>query len=158
MSTVFDFKKLNRLLVIYMVVQVALLILLVYVALRFQAGLGPLFWKSIIITMVIQLVNFYPVYLFANREAKREVAAVAIGLTPEELKSQRNQRLIGEVAKMALFAFFLIFAYSAPVSNNMQANRFTQSLIFFNFILTYLCYFQCFNFVAKREMKAKSSQ
>jgi hypothetical protein len=36
------------------------------------------------------------------------------------------------------------------------AMKFVLSLIYFNFILTYLSYFQCFNFVAKREMKAKA--
>lgn len=156
MTTGFDFKKLRRLIMIYAVVQVILVLLLVSIAFLFQSTLGPLFWKSIIITLVIQLVNFYPVNLFATREAKREIAAVAIGLTPEELKAQRQQRLVGDVIKMAVFAFFVIFAYKAPVTPNVQANRFYQSLIFFNFILTYLCYFQCFNFAAKREMKAKS--
>ena len=155
MSTGFDFKKLRRLIMIYAVVQVMLVVLLIFVALQFQAGLGPLFWKSVIITLIIQLVNFYPIYLFANREAKREIAALAPSLTPEEFKSQRQKRLIGEVVKMSVFAFFVIFAYSAPVTANVQANRFVQSLIFFNFILTYLTYFQCFNFAAKREMKAK---
>ena len=155
MSTGFDFKKIQRLIMIHVVVQVLLVILLIYIALQFQAGLGPLFWKSIIITMIIQLVNFYPVNFFANKEAKREVAAVAFSLTPEEFKSQRTKRIIGEVIKMSVFAFFLIFAYSAPVTANIQANRFIQSLIFFNFILTYLTYFQCFNFAAKREMMAK---
>lgn len=157
MAMVFDFKKLRRLMMIYAVVQAGLVLLLIFVALKFQAALGPLFWKSIIITLIIQLVNFYPVYLFANREAKRELAAVAVGLTPEELKSLHKKRLIGEVVKMAVFAFFLIFIYSAPTTANIQANRFTQSLIFFNFILTYLTYFQCFNFVAKREMKANGA-
>lgn len=155
MSTGFDFKKLRRLIMIHVAVQAGLVLLLIYIALQFQAGLGPLFWKSVIITLIIQLVNFYPVNLFAAREAKREVAAVATDLTPEEFKSQRQKRLIGEVVKMAVFAFFVIFAYSAPVTANLQANRFVQSLIFFNFILTYLSYFQCFNFAAKREMKAK---
>lgn len=155
MPTGFDFKKLRRLIQIYFVVQIVLVALLLYVALLFQATLGPLFWKSIIITLVIQLVNFYPVNMFATREARREVAATAIGLTPEELKAQRNQRLVGDVIKMAVFGFFLIFVYKAPVTPNMQANRFYQSMIFFNFILTYLTYFQCFNFAAKREMKSK---
>jgi len=149
MSTGFDFKKLRRLIMIYAVVQVVLVALLLYFALFFQASLGPLFWKSIIITLVIQLVNFYAVNLFATREARREVAAVAIGLTTDELKVQRQQRLTGDIIKMAVFGFFLVFAYKAP------ANPFIQSLIFFNFILTYLAYFQCFNFVAKREMKSK---
>jgi hypothetical protein len=155
MPTGFDFKKLHRLIKIYAVVQVVLIALLLYVALLFQANLGPLFWKSIIITLVIQLVNFYPVNLFATREAKREVAATAIGLTPEELKAQRNQRLVGDVIKMGVFIFFLVFSYKAPVTASPKANSFYQSMIFFNFILTYLSYFQCFNFAAKREMKSK---
>jgi len=155
MSTGFDFKRLRRTLKINLAVQALLALLLIYVALLFQASLGPLFWKSILITLVIQLVNFYPINFFAGKEAKREVAATAYSLTPEEFKSQRSKRIIGEVIKMGVLAFFLIFAYSAPTTPNLQANRFTQSLIFLNFILTYLTYFQCFNFAAKREMAAK---
>jgi len=156
MPTGFDFKKLRLLIKIYAVVQVGLIALLLYIALLFQANLGQLFWKSIIVTLVIQLVNFYPVNIFATREARREVASCAAGLTPEELKALRQQRLVGDVMKMAVFSFFIIFVYKAPVTPNIQANRFYQSLIFFNFILTYLSYFQCFNFAAKKEMKAKS--
>jgi hypothetical protein len=151
----FDFRKIQRLIKIHVVVQFLLSGLLIYVALQFQAALGPLFWKSVIITMIIQLVNFYPINFFAGKEAKREIAATAVSLTPAEFKSQRTQRIIGEVIKMAVFAFFLIFTYTAPVSANVQANRFTQSLIFLNFILTYLTYFQCFNFAAKRAMQEK---
>lgn len=156
MSTGFDFKKLRRLIMIYTVVQVLLVALLVFVALQFQAGLGPLFWKSVIITLIIQLVNFYPIYLFANREAKLEISALTPALTQAEFKSQRQKRLIGEVVKMSIFAFFLIFAWTVKPAPTIAATRFIYSLIFFNFILTYLTYFQCFNFVAKREMKAKS--
>jgi hypothetical protein len=156
MSSGFDFKKLRRLITIHMVVQVVLVLLLVLVALQFQGALGPLFWKSIIMTLIIQLIAFWPINFFATKEAKREVAATAVNISPEEFKSQRQKRLIGEVIKMSVFAFFLIFTYSAPKTDNMLANRFTQSLIFFNFILTYLSYFQCFNFAAKREMKANS--
>lgn len=156
MSTVFDFKKLRRMIMVYAVVQVVLVVLLLTVALKFQAALGPLFWKSVVITMVIQLVNFYPLYLFAGKEARREIAAVAVDLTAEEQKAIRQKRLVGDVIKMAVFAFFVIFAYSAPTTGSVQANRFVQSLIFFNFILTYLAYFQCFNFVARKEMKAKN--
>jgi hypothetical protein len=156
MSSGFDFKKLRRLITIHMVVQVVLVLLLVLVALQFQGALGSLFWKSIIMTLIIQLIAFWPINFFATKEAKREVAATAVNISPEEFKSQRQKRLIGEVIKMSVFAFFLIFTYSAPKTDNMLANRFTQSLIFFNFILTYLSYFQCFNFAAKREMKANS--
>ena len=147
MSKGFDFKKLRRLVMIYNVVQILLVALLVYMALYFQAGLGAIFFKSIIITLVIQLLAFYPISLFARREAKREVASVAIGITPEELKVLRNKRLVGDVTRSGVFCFFLIFIYSAP------AHPFVLSLIFFSFILTYLTYFQCFNFTVKREMK-----
>jgi hypothetical protein len=158
MPTVFDFKKLRRLTMIHAVVQVALILLLIYPALLFQAALGPLFWKSIIITLVIQLANFYPVNLFATWEAKREVDSVAIGLTPDELKALRKKRQIGDVVKSGVFVFFIIFAFSVKEAPTVTGNRFIQSMIFFNFILTYLSYFQCFNFVAKREMKARTSQ
>jgi predicted ferric reductase len=147
MSKDFDFKKLRRLTMIYNVVQIVLVALLVYMSLYFQAQMGPLFFKSIIIVLVIQLIAFYPISLFAGREARREVASVAVGLTPEEMKSLRNKRLVGDVVRSGVFCFFLIFIYRAP------AHPFALSLIFFSFILTYLTYFQCFTFVVKREMK-----
>lgn len=156
MSSGFDFKKLRRLIMIHVVVQILLVILLIYIALLFQATLGPLFWKSIIITMIIQLLNFYPVNFFANKEAKRELASLAYNLTQEEFKSLRTKRIIGEVIKMSVFAFFLIFALTFKGAPSIVATRFTYSLIFFNFILTYLTYFQCFNFAAKQEMKEKT--
>jgi len=154
MSTGFDLKKLHRLIKIHVGVQIALVLLLIYIALLFQGSLGPLFWKSIIITLVIQLVNFYPINFFAGKEAKREIAATAFNLTQEEFKAQRTKRIIGEVIKMSVFAFFLIFAWSVKPAPTITGTRFIYSLIFFNFILTYLTYFQCFNFAAKREMKA----
>jgi hypothetical protein len=155
MSTGFDFKKLHRLIKIHVAVQVALVLLLIYIALLFQGSLGPLFWKSIIITLIIQLVNFYPINFFAGKEAKREIAATAYNLTQAEFKSQRTKRIIGEVIKMSVFAFFLIFAWTVKPAPTITGTRFIYSLIFFNFILTYLTYFQCFNFAAKREIKAK---
>lgn len=156
MSRTFDFKKLRRLIVIYAVVQVFLVGLLVYVAMNFQAGLamegrGFRFMHSVIATLVIQLALFWPINKFAVREAGLAIDGSAAGLTPEELKAQRNKRLIGDVIKSGIFCFYLIFTYRAP------ADKFFQSMIFFNFILTYLCYFQCFNFAVKREMKAKTA-
>ena len=155
MNKGFDFKKLHRLIIIHRVVQALLRVLLIYIALQFQAVLGPLFWKSVIITMIIQLVNFYPVNFFAGKEAKREVAATAYSLTQEEFKSQRTKRIIGEVIKMSVFAFFLIFAVTVKEAPTIIATRFTYSLIIFNFILTYLTYFQCFNYAVKQIMKTK---
>ncbi len=155
MSAGFDFKKLHRLIIIHRVVQTLLVVLLIYIALQFQAVLGALFWKSIIITMIIQLVNFYPVNFFAGKEAKREVEATAYSLTQAEFKSQRTKRIIGEVIKMAVFAFFFIFAVTVKPAPTIVATRFTYSLIIFSFILTYLTYFQCFNYAVKKVMREK---
>ena len=156
MPRTFDFKKLRRLIMIYAVVQVGLVGMLVYVAMNFQAGLvaegrGVRFVHSIIVTMLMQLALFWPINKFAVREAGLAIDATAFGLTPEELKAQRNKRLMGDVIKSGIFCFYLIFTYRAP------ADKFFQSMIFFNFILPYLCYFQCFNFAVKREMKAKAA-
>ena len=161
MSPVFDFKKLRRLINIYAVVQVVLVGLLIYTAMIFQAGLnvdgrGDLFNKSIIATLVMQLFLFYPIYKFGSREAGLAVDSLQSGLTPAELKSLRNKRLIGDVVKSGVFCFYIVFSWRAPASSAAAA-KFFQSMIFFNFILTYLCYFQCFNFAAKRIMKEKSS-
>jgi len=158
MSAGFDFKKLHRMIIIHRVVQALLVVLLIYIALQFQAALGNLFWKSVIITMIIQLVNFYPVNFFAGKEAKREVEAAAYSLTQEEFKSQRTKRIIGEVIKMAVFAFFFIFAVTVKAAPTIVATRFTYSLIIFNFILTYLTYFQCFNYAVKKVMRAKDQE
>jgi hypothetical protein len=163
MSTVFDFKKLRRLINIYAVVQAGLVALLIYVAMNFQAGLvsigrGELFNKSIIITLLMQLAMFYPVYKFASREASLAVDAVEEGLTAEQQKSQRNKRLVGDVIKAGVFCFYLAFTLLISSKNlDLPAKRFVLSMIFFNFILTYLSYFQCFNFAAKREMKLKQT-
>lgn len=161
MSTGFDFKKLRRLINIYAVVQIGLVALLIYVAMNFQVGLasigrGDLFNKSILITLLMQLAMFYPVYKFAAREAALAIEAVQAGLTSEQLKSQRNKRLVGDVIKAGVFCFYLAFTLLVS-SKNLPgaAAKFVLSMIFFNFILTYLSYFQCFNFAAKREMKAK---
>jgi hypothetical protein len=162
MPTVFDFKKLRRLIHIYAVVQVVLVGLLIYTALIFQAGLtadgkGFLFTKSIIATLLMQLAFFYPIYKFGSREAGLAVDSLQSGLTPAELKSLRNKRLVGDVVKSAVFCFYVVFAWKVP-SSNVSAAKFFLSMIFFNFILTYLCYFQCFNFAAKKIMKEKNSE
>lgn len=155
MSTGFDFKKLRRLVTIHTVIQVALVGLLIYMAMLFQGALhaegrGFRFIHSIIATLVIQMILFYPINKFAVREAKLAADGAAIGLTPDEMKSQRNKRLVGDVLKSGVFCFFLIFAWRAP------SDRFFLCIISFTFLLTYLSYFQCFNFAAKREMKERA--
>ena len=154
MTTTFDFTKLRRLITIYAVVQVVLVALLIYVALLFQAGLqaDPVahrFLKSVVATLILQLALFYPINKFAAQQAAREVDASAIGITPEELKALRTKRMVGDVIKMSVFVFFVTFIYKMP------PNKFVLSIFFFTFILTILCYFQCFNFAARRLMREK---
>jgi magnesium-transporting ATPase (P-type) len=155
MAKAFDFKRMRRVIMIYGVVQLFLVGLLVYMAVHFQSGLlsegrPQRFLHSVVATLVIQLALFYPINRFAAKEAEREVEACAVGLGIEELKALRSKRMVGDVIKAAIFLFFITFIYKAP------KDLFVLSLIFFSFILTFLSYFQCYNFSAKRLMKEKS--
>jgi len=150
MASAFDFKKLRQFIKIYAAVQVFLIALLVYMAILFQAELGDRFLNSVIATLVIQLILFYPINRFAVREARREVDACEIGLSFDTLKKFRTSRTIGEGVKIGVFLFFFTFIFKAP------ANKFVLSTTFLTFILTFLCYFQCFNFATKRLMAGKS--
>jgi hypothetical protein len=153
MSTGFDFTKLRRLTTIYLVVQIFLVLLLVFMAMNFQAklaGQSPSFLRSIVVTFIIQLGLFFPINKFANWEAKREADAAATGLPADELKTLRTRRMIGDVTKTSIFTFFVVFFWRAP------HNQFILSVIFFTFITTYLSYIQNFNFAAKREIKDRS--
>ena len=150
MTLIFNFTRLRRLITIYAVVQVVLVALLVYMALKFQTRLpSDRFMKSVVATLVVQLALFYPINKFAAREAEREVDACGAGLSPEQVKGLRNKRLFGDVIKMSVFIFFITFIYKAP------PHPFVLSVLFFTFILTFLSYFQCFNFAARRLMRQK---
>lgn len=160
MSSSYDFKKVRRFITIYAVVQALLFILLVLMALYFQAGLqsvgnSQLFMKSVIISLVIQLALFFPLSKFATREAKREVDACATDLSPEQLKAFRNSRTLGDVIKSAFFVFFITFLLMVPAKLLMHQKLFFTSLIFFSFILTALSYLQNYNFAVKRLIKEK---
>ena len=100
-------------------------------------------------TLVLQLALFFPIRKFAASEAAREVEACATNLDADRLKAMRTRRTIGDVVKFGVFIFFATFIYKVQ-------DRFFLSIIFFTFILTFLSYFQCFNFAAKREMKLKA--
>ena len=155
MAESFDFTKVRRLMKIYWVVQAFLVLLLVYMAVRFQMqfnaqGMPGVFHNSLLTALVIQLLVLYPIYRFARGEARNEIAASAADLTPEQQKAIRQKRLFGDVLKTAIFMFFLIFSFKAP------GKLFFQSTILFSFIFTVLTYFQCYNFAAKRIMAGKN--
>lgn len=154
MAKSFDFKRLRRLITIYAVVQVFLIVLLVITALYFQSGfqadgMPQRFLKSIVVTLAIQLALFYPINRFAAKEAEREVNSCANDLSVDELKGLRSKRIVGDAVKIAVFIFFLTFTWKAP------ENKAVLSVLFFSFILTFLTYFQCYNFAAKRLMREK---
>jgi hypothetical protein len=150
MTPSFDFTKLRRLITIYAVVQVVLVLLLIYVALYFQAAEPHRFLKSVAITFILQLTLFYPINKFATAQASREVETCNPDLTPDELKAFRKKRMIGDMVKMAVIIFFSTFIFKMP-SNP----KFLLGILFYTFILTILSYFQCFNFAARRLMREK---
>ena len=146
----FDFKRLTRLIKIYYVVQVFLLVLLALVAYWFMTHVpSQIFINSILRTLVVQLIFFYPVYRFAAHEAKREVESCNTALTVTDLAALRKKRMIGDIVKFGVFIFFITFILRAPKAPQAQFP------ILFVFILTTLSYFQCYNFVAKREIRGK---
>ena len=87
----FDFKKLNRTMTIYRVVQGLLLCLLLYVAIIFQNNFALLgkpekFMSCILTAIVIQLLLLYPIYRLAWRDAGIEVEGSAVGMTGTTLR------------------------------------------------------------------------
>lgn len=147
-----NFQKLRKYMAIFRVAQVFLFIILIYMAVNFQAqfvnsGKGPQFLKSVIAALVIQLILFYPINKFAANDAEREMAATDPGTTQEELTKLRSKRIVSDFTKAAVFIFFITFISMAP------AILVINCTVFFVFILSVLTYFQCYNFVIRRTMK-----
>lgn len=150
-----DKGKLKKTIVIYRVVQVFLLGLLVYMAYSFQQifqakGMPKVFLNSILMSLAIQLLLFYPVRKFATAEAEREAAATAPGLSGEVLKAMRQRRIFSDIVKVSIFLGFTLFLFLSPPATAIM------STAFFCFVLTLLTYFQCFNFAMSRVIKGKS--
>jgi hypothetical protein len=154
MKKSYDFGKLKKLMTLYLFVQAFLVLLLAFVGFGFQMkmramGKPELFTSSALAALVIQLVLFYLINKFARSEAEREVESSATPSTSEEQAAFRKKRLIGDFIKAGVFIFFVTFIMRAPDV------PFVQCTIFITFILTFLTYFQCYNFAAKRLMKGK---
>jgi hypothetical protein len=140
--------RIKRQIKIYTVLQVALTGLLLYVAWKFQgvyAAKGALkfFFNSIFLTMVLQILVFYPIYRFATKEAQGELAAQQTK-NPDEMKALRQKRIFGDYLKAAVFIFYGTFIVMAPEVT------FALSTAFFSFIATTLTYLQCYNFGMKK--------
>ena len=154
----FDFKRLNRTMMIYRVVQTMLVGLLIYLAFNFQQlfalrGKPQQFTSSIISAIVYQLILLYPVYKLAWRDAGVEIEGCAVGLTTEAQAVLRKKRLIGDLWKVCAIAFFITFVALAPDAKKAAGAPLVLATTIFAFLLTCLTYFQCFNFSAKKRMK-----
>lgn len=146
-------RRLRRTLLIHRVVQLLLIALLFYMALHFQQlfqakGTPHIFRNSLLATLLLQLCLFVPVRRFAGSEARRELAAAAAEAGGEERQRLRQQRLISDTVKGAIFLGFAMFIAVAPPAT------FVLGTAFFTFIVTILTYLQCFSFVVRRGLPA----
>ena len=153
-----DFKKLNRQMMIYRIVQSILTGLLIVVAILFQsrfAALGKpeLFLRSIMFAVLGQLILLWPVYKLAWRDAGVEIEG-AMPLTPEQQGALRKKRLLGDMWKFCGVAFYAAFVMLVPDAKKASGATPVLAITIFSFLLTCLMYFQCFNFSAKKQIKA----
>jgi uncharacterized membrane protein YdcZ (DUF606 family) len=154
-----DFKKLNRQMMIYRVVQTILTGLLIVLAIFFQghfaaSGKAYLFIRSIMFSVVGQLVLIWPVYKLAWRDAGVEIEGSVPGLTAEQQNALRKKRLIGDLWKFCGVAFYVVFVTLVPDAKKAVGATPVLAITIFSFLLTCLMYFQCFNFAAKKQMKS----
>jgi len=152
MASAYDFTKLRRLMYIQLVIQIVLVALLLWASWMFQQKLADRFLNCVIFSLVIQLGLFFPLRSLTAKEVDREIASSALGLTPADLQALRRKRVTADVIKSSVFLFFFIFILRLPEKPVILA------IAYFTFILTCLSYFQCFNFAARREMRARTGQ
>lgn len=151
----YDFNRLKRLMIIYRVVQVGLLGLLIFMAFNFQQlfmliGMPGLFTRSVLIGVFAQLLMLYPAWLLAKRDVAVEIEASQTGLSGDQLLALRRRRLVGDLWKLCLTGFFVVFIMLAPDAGKGRAISTVLAAVYFSFLLISLSYFQIFNFLAKR--------
>lgn len=154
-----DFKKLNRQMMIYRIVQTVLTGMFIVMAIMFQGQFAALhkpsqFFSSLMIAIVVQLLLIYPVYRLAWRDAGVEIEGSMPKLSPEQLVALRKKRLIGDLWKFCGVAFYIVFVMLAPDAKKAVGAIPVLAATIFSFLLTCLMYFQCFNFCAKKRMKS----
>jgi hypothetical protein len=153
-----DYKRINRLMMIYRIVQTMLVALLFYMALNFQhyfalKGRPDQFIKSVLIAIALQLIAIFPVYKLACRDSGIELDGSVPGLSGEQLTALRRKRLLGDLWKLSAVVFFIVFVFLAPGADKAEGASLVLASILFSFLLTCLMYFQCFNFSAKKRIK-----
>lgn len=147
-----SFLRVKRLTRIYLAVQLFLLVLLLLMSFQFQTvfynrGIPQVFFNSIIASVILQLITFYPLKRLAEKEARLEVGADAGTLSAAQQKGLRHSRMYYDYGKVTIFLFFAAFVALAPEVT------FVLSTIYFTFILISLTYFQCFNHAANKAMQ-----
>ena len=153
-----DFKKLNRQMMIYRIVQTILTGLLIVLAIVFQGQFAALgkpgqFFSSIMAAVAVQLLLIYPVYRLAWRDAGVEIEGIQPKMSKELLAALRKKRLIGDLWKFCGVAFFIVFVALVPDAKKASGAPLVLASTIFSFLLTCLMYFQCFNFSAKKRIK-----
>ena len=148
-------RRMKRTLLIHRIVQVLLCLLLIYMALHFQQlfaekGLPHVFLNSLLATLLVQFLIFFPLRHFAGMEARRDVAAATTPADSEQQKHWRRQRLFSDTIKGAVFLGFTTFIMLAPPFT------FILSTAFFSFIVTVITYLQCYNFAIRGEFTSPS--
>ena len=152
----YDFTRLKRLMLIYRVVQVGLLGLLLFMAFSFQKlfvaiGMQGQFFRSLLAGGAFQLVMIYPVLLLARRDSAVEVESAQTGLDGDQMMALRRRRLVGDLWKLCVMGFFIVFVALAPDVGKTRAASSLLAAVYFGFLLVSLTYFQFFNYLARRK-------
>lgn len=162
-----NFSKISKTIKIFAVAQVALVLMLGYMAFLFQAkiqatGSPQAFMYGVLISFAIQLILFYPIYKFSGAEAERDVTIATANLSEAEFKALGKKKRMSDIIKGSIFFFFAMFILQAPNPSgkaggaSVAATLLFLSVIYYTFILTILSYFQCYNFAAKKQMRTRS--
>lgn len=157
----YDFTRLKRLSIIYMVVQVGLFGLLLFMSYNFMLvfaryGIQNAFLKSFGIAVGIQLLLMYPAWWLSRQDVEIEIEGALVGITPEQQVALRRKRMIGDIWKLSALGAFVVFVAMAPGVDKGRGASLVLAIAYFAFLLTALTYFQCFNFVARRRRKQLS--
>ncbi len=157
----YDFSRLKRLTHIYRLVQVGLVGLFLFVAYNFmllfaKQGTPDYFFKAVIVAFVVQLLLLYPAWWLSGRDLAVEVEAGLAGVTPEQLVALRRRRLLGDLWKISVLGFFVLFIILIPDTGKGRGASLILSAAYFSFLLTILTYLQCFNLRAARKRKELS--
>lgn len=147
----FNFTRLNRLVMLYRVVQVLLLLLLAGVAFSFQTHYPGHFFISLIASLVIQGILLYPLYRLAWHDSGVEFNNSSTTLSEAETMGLRKKRLYSDLGKISLLLFFIIFIAKIPEAKKIGTPFFLSTSLYV-FLLVFLTYFQCFNYSVKKRL------